>query len=141
MLDKGEVSVLTESLTSLMEPLLIIFLGGAVGFIDQEQVRFRIEVKKTMQIDSRIEGIVVVADDAIHPQSQIQRELERANLILPGDLFNDRAGESLMLIKFLKRSFHFVKITTGKYTHIRVTVDRRAKTDLFFGRQGHAFQM
>ena len=28
-----EVSVLTESLTSLMEPLLIIFLGGAVGFI------------------------------------------------------------------------------------------------------------
>jgi type IV pilus assembly protein PilC len=28
-----EVAVLTESLTSLMEPLLIIFLGGAVGFI------------------------------------------------------------------------------------------------------------
>jgi type IV pilus assembly protein PilC len=28
-----EVSVLTESLTSLMEPLLIILLGGAVGFI------------------------------------------------------------------------------------------------------------
>ena len=28
-----EVSVLTESLTKLMEPLLIIFLGGAVGFI------------------------------------------------------------------------------------------------------------
>jgi type IV pilus assembly protein PilC len=28
-----EVSVLTESLTSLMEPLLIIFLGAAVGFI------------------------------------------------------------------------------------------------------------
>lgn len=28
-----EVSVLTESLMSLMEPLLIIFLGGAVGFI------------------------------------------------------------------------------------------------------------
>jgi len=28
-----EVSVLTESLTSLMEPILIIFLGGAVGFI------------------------------------------------------------------------------------------------------------
>ena len=25
--------MLTESLTSLMEPLLIIFLGGAVGFI------------------------------------------------------------------------------------------------------------
>ena len=28
-----EVAVLTESLVSLMEPLLIIFLGGAVGFI------------------------------------------------------------------------------------------------------------
>jgi type IV pilus assembly protein PilC len=28
-----ECAVLTESLTSLMEPLLIIFLGGAVGFI------------------------------------------------------------------------------------------------------------
>ena len=28
-----EVAVLTESLTKLMEPLLIIFLGGAVGFI------------------------------------------------------------------------------------------------------------
>lgn len=28
-----EVSVLTESLVSLMEPLLIIFLGAAVGFI------------------------------------------------------------------------------------------------------------
>jgi len=28
-----EVAVVTESLTSLMEPLLIIFLGGAVGFI------------------------------------------------------------------------------------------------------------
>jgi type IV pilus assembly protein PilC len=28
-----EVSVLTESLVSLMEPLLIIVLGGAVGFI------------------------------------------------------------------------------------------------------------
>jgi type IV pilus assembly protein PilC len=28
-----EVKVLTESLTKLMEPLLIIFLGGAVGFI------------------------------------------------------------------------------------------------------------
>jgi type IV pilus assembly protein PilC len=28
-----EVAVLTESLMSLMEPLLIIFLGGAVGFI------------------------------------------------------------------------------------------------------------
>ena len=28
-----EVAVLTESLTSLMEPLLILFLGGAVGFI------------------------------------------------------------------------------------------------------------
>jgi type IV pilus assembly protein PilC len=28
-----EVSVLTESLTSLMEPLMIMFLGGAVGFI------------------------------------------------------------------------------------------------------------
>jgi type IV pilus assembly protein PilC len=28
-----EVEVLTESLMSLMEPLLIIFLGGAVGFI------------------------------------------------------------------------------------------------------------
>jgi type IV pilus assembly protein PilC len=28
-----EVAVLTESLTSLMEPLLIVFLGGAVGFI------------------------------------------------------------------------------------------------------------
>ena len=28
-----EVAVLTETLTSLMEPLLIVFLGGAVGFI------------------------------------------------------------------------------------------------------------
>jgi type IV pilus assembly protein PilC len=28
-----EVSVLTEGLTKLMEPLLIVFLGGAVGFI------------------------------------------------------------------------------------------------------------
>ena len=28
-----EVAVITESLMSLMEPLLIIFLGGAVGFI------------------------------------------------------------------------------------------------------------
>ncbi len=28
-----EVEVLTETLMSLMEPLLIIFLGGAVGFI------------------------------------------------------------------------------------------------------------
>jgi type IV pilus assembly protein PilC len=28
-----EVAVLTESLVSLMEPLLIVFLGGAVGFI------------------------------------------------------------------------------------------------------------
>jgi type IV pilus assembly protein PilC len=28
-----EVAVLTESLTKLMEPLLILFLGGAVGFI------------------------------------------------------------------------------------------------------------
>ena len=28
-----EVAVLTESLTSLMEPLLIVCLGGAVGFI------------------------------------------------------------------------------------------------------------
>ena len=28
-----EVAVLTESLMNLMEPLLIIFLGGAVGFI------------------------------------------------------------------------------------------------------------
>src|SRR5207237_7018115 len=28
-----EVAVLTESLTKLMEPLLIIILGGAVGFI------------------------------------------------------------------------------------------------------------
>jgi type IV pilus assembly protein PilC len=27
------VAVLTEGLTKLMEPLLIIFLGGAVGFI------------------------------------------------------------------------------------------------------------
>ncbi len=29
----AEVAVLTESLTSLLEPLLIVFLGGAVGFI------------------------------------------------------------------------------------------------------------
>jgi type IV pilus assembly protein PilC len=28
-----EVAVLTEGLTKLMEPLLILFLGGAVGFI------------------------------------------------------------------------------------------------------------
>ena len=28
-----EVAVLTDSLTKLMEPLLVIFLGGAVGFI------------------------------------------------------------------------------------------------------------
>ena len=28
-----EVAVLTDSLMSLLEPLLIIFLGGAVGFI------------------------------------------------------------------------------------------------------------
>jgi type IV pilus assembly protein PilC len=28
-----EVAVLTESLTKLMEPLLILFLGGMVGFI------------------------------------------------------------------------------------------------------------
>ncbi len=28
-----EVAVLTDSLVSLMEPLLIVFLGGAVGFI------------------------------------------------------------------------------------------------------------
>ena len=28
-----EVAVLTDSLMSLMEPLLIMFLGGAVGFI------------------------------------------------------------------------------------------------------------
>ena len=28
-----EVAVLTEGLVSLLEPLLIIFLGGAVGFI------------------------------------------------------------------------------------------------------------
>ena len=28
-----EVNVLTDSLMSLMEPLLIIFLGGMVGFI------------------------------------------------------------------------------------------------------------
>src|SRR6185436_7525481 len=28
-----EVAVITESLVSLLEPLLIIFLGGAVGFI------------------------------------------------------------------------------------------------------------
>ncbi len=29
----AEVAVLTDSLTSLLEPLLIVFLGGAVGFI------------------------------------------------------------------------------------------------------------
>ncbi|MCA9184937.1 MAG: type II secretion system F family protein, partial [Planctomycetales bacterium] len=29
----SEVAVLTDSLTSLLEPLLIVFLGGAVGFI------------------------------------------------------------------------------------------------------------
>ena len=29
----AEVAVITESLTSLLEPLLIVFLGGAVGFI------------------------------------------------------------------------------------------------------------
>ena len=29
----SEVAVLTDSLTSLLEPILIIFLGGAVGFI------------------------------------------------------------------------------------------------------------
>ena len=28
-----EVAVLTDGLTKLMEPLLILFLGGAVGFI------------------------------------------------------------------------------------------------------------
>jgi len=28
-----EVAVLTDSLMSLLEPLLIVFLGGAVGFI------------------------------------------------------------------------------------------------------------
>ena len=28
-----EVAVITDSLTSLLEPLLIVFLGGAVGFI------------------------------------------------------------------------------------------------------------
>ena len=28
-----EVAVLTDGLTKLMEPLLIVFLGGAVGFI------------------------------------------------------------------------------------------------------------
>jgi type IV pilus assembly protein PilC len=28
-----QVSVLTESLVSLMEPLMIVFLGGAIGFI------------------------------------------------------------------------------------------------------------
>ena len=28
-----EVSVITDSLMSLLEPLLIVFLGGAVGFI------------------------------------------------------------------------------------------------------------
>ena len=29
----SEVAVITESLTKLLEPLLVIFLGGAVGFI------------------------------------------------------------------------------------------------------------
>ena len=29
----AEVAVITDSLTSLLEPLLIVFLGGAVGFI------------------------------------------------------------------------------------------------------------
>ncbi len=29
----AEVAVITDSLTALLEPLLIVFLGGAVGFI------------------------------------------------------------------------------------------------------------
>ena len=46
-----------------------------------------------------------------------------------------------MPVDFLQCSFHFVEITTRKYTHLWITVDRRAKTDLFFGREGNASEI
>ncbi len=106
--------------------------------IDEKDIRLFAEVKKTMKINARIEYIVVITDNAIHPQSQIQRKFKGANFILPGDLLDHGTGKCLMLVNFRQGYFRLVKIATGKHTYFRVAVDRRTKTDLFLSSQGYA---
>jgi len=107
-----------------------------VRFINQKNIGLGAEVKKTMQIYLRVKCIVVITDDAVSPQGQIQRKLKRADPVLPGKGFNDRAGIGLKLIDVFKRPFDFAKIVPGIFTQFRIAARLRAKTNFFFRCQG-----
>ena len=59
-----------------------------MGFIDQQQVMLVGQRKEAGQLDPRVKGVIVIADDDITIQGIIEGKLKRADLMAAGRLGN-----------------------------------------------------
>ena len=53
-------------------------------FIDQDHMLRPALTKIALEHDSRIEHVIIIANNDVHPVGDIQRQLEGADLVLPG---------------------------------------------------------
>ena len=87
-----------------------------VRFVHEEGVIARLFGEVAAQIDLGVEHVVVIAHDDIHPGRQVERKLERADLVLAADGFEHRAGD------FLARQ----GVAHGRFAAVVVAASKRA---------------
>ena len=64
-----------------------------VRFIDKDRIIAALFGKESLQRNSRIEEIIVVANDQVSPESRIKREGEGTDVVLASDCFERRLIE------------------------------------------------
>ncbi len=105
-------------------------------FIDQKDIGTVFFLEKAAQINPGIKTVIVIADDAIHPQRQLQGKFKRAHPKCSGCVDNLITGKRVLLENRFDCSINTVIVAFGKFAFIRLAGTLRAKTDFVLCRQG-----
>ena len=104
-----------------------------VRFVHEEGVVARLFGEVAAQIDFGVEHVVVVTDDDVHPGRQVERKLERADLMLPADGFENRPGDVFARQGRAHGCFGAVVIPASKGAGCRVAGLAFLNADLLLG--------
>ena len=111
-----------------------------VGFIDEKSVCATVFGKVPPQINLRIEDVIVIADDGVHPQGHIQGKFKRTHLMFLADFFKHDAGDFFPLQGFADRGFDAVIITQRERTCQQIARLAITHTDFFLRGDRHGAQ-
>ena len=95
-------------------------------------------VEESLEVDHRVEQIIVVADDGVAPGGEIQPQLEGAELLFLRPVLDHLAGEGVLLPQHLEQDIlHPVVVAPRVGAVVGVAQPLLQKADLVLGGQRH----